>query len=663
MSLPDHDILKAIQNARLSSDFVKEVAKAKAAFSLLSGPPSSLKKAGFKPLTPAQIRELERQGNTAQDWKKVWVGLSFDPKRVSRCHFAGPVLLSACTGEVEVEGVRFPTGLSHATLASCVVGRNVCVRNVRLVNRTLVGEGAILFDVGTLTLEGEKENFSNGLECLIAIETGGREIRLFAELTVDGAWVLSRSRANARLLESYSAQVDSYVKQISSPCNILSSSSQIFHTPKITGLFLGASAVIDSASAIEQVTVLSAPGEVSEISHGALVKSSILQWGAQVTSGAIVDSSLLTEHSHVERHGKVTHSILGPNTGVAEGEVTSALVGPFVGFHHQALLIAALWPEGKGNVGYGANIGSNHTAKAPDQEIWPGEGTFFGLGVNIKFPTDLTRSPYTIIASGVSMLPQKVEFPFSLINTPAAVYPGISPAYTEIMPGWVLSDNIYMVKRNEGKYQKRNKAKRSPFNFEVFRPEIVDMMLEARSRLEVRPTKEIYTSKEIEGLGKSFCLEPSRKKAIDTYTFYLRYYALLGLKRELESLVANRKLGEISRFLNGSSSNARWEHERKILAQEFPEANLRDLLRDLIDRQQKIAAQVQSSKEKDDIRGTEVIEDYAQAHKPAKEDPFVKETWAVTQQLKKDLERLIAALPKNNNPTGNPASGQTVPFR
>jgi hypothetical protein len=80
------------------------------------------------------------------------------------------------------------------------------------------------------------------------------------------------------------------------------------------------------------------------------------------------------------------------------------------------MLIAALWPEGKGNIAAGANVGSNHTSRAPDQEFWPGEGLYVGLGVNIKYPADFTQAPYTIIATGVSTLPQKVAFPFSLIN-------------------------------------------------------------------------------------------------------------------------------------------------------------------------------------------------------------------------------------------------------
>ena len=61
--------------------------------------------------------------------------------------------------------------------------------------------------------------------------------------------------------------------------------------------------------------------------------------------------------------GKLTHSVLGPDSGVGAGECLHCLVGPFVGFHHQSLLIATIWPLGRGNVGYGANVGSNHTSR------------------------------------------------------------------------------------------------------------------------------------------------------------------------------------------------------------------------------------------------------------------------------------------------------------
>lgn len=650
MNVPPFDVLKALKSAVSASEVVKGVKAAKAAFDLLTAPPSQRKKAGFRSLTSAQVRQLKQQGNTAQDWKEIFVQGGFDAGRVHRCHFIGPNLIGAMSGEVKLKGVPFPAGLQDATLAWCLVGKNALIRNVRLVSRSVIGEGAVLFDVGALTLQ-QSDSFGNGLEALIAIETGGREILLFSELTVEGAWVIARCRGNAELLKAYGKGIEVYTQAVSSPCNLIGNQARILHTPCVEGVFLGSGAVIENAVSVSHATLLSSPEERSEISHGAIVKSSILQWGAQVTSGAIVEASLLTEHSHVERHGKVTHSILGPNTGVAEGEVTSALLGPFVGFHHQALLIAALWPEGKGNVGYGANIGSNHTAKAPDQEIWPGEGTFFGLGVNIKFPTDLTGSPYTIIASAVNMLPQRVEFPFSLINTPAASYPGISPAYNEIMPGWVLSDNIYMVKRNEGKYAKRNKAKRSRFDFEVFRPEIVDGMVDARRRLAAASGKEIYTSKDVKGLGKNYMSEANRKRAIQIYTFYIRYYALLGLKRELEGLAVKKASDGLKAaaqdLLKEESSNLRWEHERKLLLEEFEGVELGKMLKELVQMQEKIAGQVQGSKEKDDHRGAEVIADYSEAHPPASQDSFVKETWGFTEQLKKQVDSLLARIDRS----------------
>jgi len=354
---------------------------------------------------------------------------------------------------------------------------------------------------------------------------------------------------------------------------------------------------------------------------------------------AIVDKSLLTEHSHVERHGKCTDSILGPNTGVAEGEVTASLCGPFVGFHHQALLIAAFWPEGKGNVGYGANVGSNHTSKAPDQELWPGEGTFFGLGVNIKFPSDFTRAPYTIIASGVATLPQKVTFPFSLINSPAKSYPGISPAYNEITPAWVLSDNIYTIRRNEKKYKDRNKARRTEFIFDVFRPDTVDLMLDALKRLTVlKEVKELYTDRDISGLGKNYMLEDSRTEAIKTYTFYIRYYALLGLKKRIK---ASTK-GALKGLLTTKTKDPCWEHERNILVGEFGrDAKPVDLLDELSKAVEKIAVDTQTSKEKDDQRGARIIDDYPHAHAPAAEDKFVKQTWTETRALQADIAELV----------------------
>ena len=38
------------------------------------------------------------------------------------------------------------------------------------------------------------------------------------------------------------------------------------------------------------------------------------------------------------------------------GECCHSLLGPHVGFHHSSLLIATLWPLGRGNLAYGCKV-------------------------------------------------------------------------------------------------------------------------------------------------------------------------------------------------------------------------------------------------------------------------------------------------------------------
>ena len=603
-----------------------------------AGARSVLFGAKAKPISHAIVAALEANGCWCDDWSRVKALPRFDPVRVWHSGFIGEVVLGAFDGHVEVEkGVTFPTGIYSSIVADCEID-DALVYDVKLLSNYVVRKGARVWGCGAVVVTGETD-FANGIELPIAIETGGRETRIFGEMScVDAEWI-GRSRDDPKFLANVNTLVDGYVEAVKTSKGTIEPGAVIRNTARVENAYVGEAACIDGATLVKNATVLSAEDEQTEITDGAYVRNSICQWGSEVASMAIVDESLLTEHSHVERHGKVTQSILGPNTGVAEGEVTASLCGPFVGFHHQALLIAAFWPEGKGNVGYGANVGSNHTSKAPDQELWPGEGTFFGLGANIKFPSDFTRAPYTIIASGVATLPQKLTFPFSLINSPAKSYPGISPAYNEIMPAWVLSDNIFTIRRNEGKYKDRNKARRTEFVFDVFRPDVIELMRDARRRLSsVIHMREPYTDRDIRGLGKNYMLEESRLKAIETYAFYIRYYALLGLKRRIESTPKKALKG----LLATKTTDRRWEHERKILSAEFGNgASLAELLTTLSDAVEKIAVDTQLSKEKDDGRGARIIDDYAHAHPPAAEDKFVKKTWAETRRLKTEIDALV----------------------
>lgn len=634
--------LAAVEEALASSAFHREIARVREGSS-----DGSVLFAGeeLRSLSPEEIAVLEENRNVCEEWEGIRVASGFDAGRVFDSRFLGRVVLGAFTGTAEPEpGVVLPSGVYRSVISNCEIGNDALVSSVGLLANTIVNEGARLLNSGSILCSGET-TFGNGIELPLAIEAGGREVAVYSEITVSVAGAVASSREDREGISEYGSLVEEYRDKSRSNRSVIGRYGVIANTPRVENFYLADHCTIRDAVLVTECTVLGSDEEPTEIGAGAIVTSSILQWGATVEGGALVDRSVLTEHSRVGRHGKVTDSIIGPNTGIEAGEVTSSLVGPFVGFHHQALLIAAFWPEGKGNVAYGANVGSNHTAKAADQEIWPGEGTFFGLGCSVKFPSDFTEAPYSVIATGVTTLPQRIRFPFSLINAPGEVLPGVPPAYNEIVPGWVLSDNLYSVRRDERKFPMRNEARRSRFDFEVFRPDLMDLVLRARAALErVEETKEVYTGGDIEGLGKNYLTEKNRLKAIETYTFFLRYYALNGLRREATILLEAGEEPGHQRLMAEDPVSPRWRHERDVLVGEGHGENLSGDLRQLGEILRQMAVSVQSSKEKDDRRGVGIISDYPSAHPPAVDDPIVIEMWKELEAWDEEVERLIAAL-------------------
>jgi hypothetical protein len=598
----------------------------------------------LRSLSAEEIHGLESLGNSAEDWSRIGVAENFDWTRVRHSEFQGSVVLGRFSGHQPVkDGIDLPCGIFHSTVANCIIGHDVLIRDVKLLANYIVGPGTVLFDCGSIT-SAARTTFGNGIAISLGIESGGREVALFAEIDVEIAAAVARSRSCHDFLDAYAKAVCGYVSEVVSSRGIIEREAVIRHVPKIRNVYFGHSARVDGATLIADSTVLSNLEEPACISSGACITDSILQWGTRVATMAVVDRSVLTEHSHAERHGKVTSSIIGPNSGVAGGEVTASLVGPFVGFHHQALLIAALWPEGKGNIGYGANVGSNHTSKAPDQEFWPGEGAFLGLGVNIKYPSDFSRAPYTVIACGVNTLPQKVTFPFSLIQSPSSRCSTVPPAYNEILPGWVLANNLYALRRNEWKYRARNRARRLKLDFTVLRPEVIELMRQAYRRLEaVTEIKEIYTARDIKGLGKNFMTEASRQSAMKAYRFVLMYDALSGLLEQVSTVSAEDST-HLDSLLVTPSDDTAWEQQRRILVEQHELTDVRSCLDRMSEVAGKLAQDIERSKAKDDQRGSEIIDDYADAHLPVEQDPFVVQTWQEARRLQSELKELSERL-------------------
>ena len=63
------------------------------------------------------------------------------------------------------------------------------------------------------------------------------------------------------------------------------------------------------------------------------------------------------------------------------------------------------------------------------------------------------------VGGGAGVRQKKVAFPFCLINSPERSFMGVPSALNHLRPGWVLTESMYTIVRNEDKYRRRAKAR------------------------------------------------------------------------------------------------------------------------------------------------------------------------------------------------------------
>ena len=510
-------------------------------------------------------------------------------ENVHNCSFSGDVKLGLLPLEGDRETVE--PGLEDSWLKNVTVMPGVRIMSSGPLCNLFIAEGTLIENCGAVEhVPGSLSGCGALLE--LGVETGERTVPAFPLLSVEVAAMLSGGSLRNELLPRYIQELEVLkIAAAAREISMVGSGSRLVSTPLIRNCHIGDGVRITAACAVTDSTLLGDETGGASVSFGALVRNSVLKWNSLVDSMAVVESSVLDEASTVEKHGKLSSSFLGPNSVLAEGEITASLAGPFTAAHHQSLLIAARWPEGRGNLGYGANVGSNHTSRLPDQEIRPGEGMFFGLSCSVKFPADFSRAPYSIIATGVTTLPQRMEFPFSLICEPFAYQEDVPPAFNQLIPAWVLSSNLFSLERNRKKFQSRNRAAywKDPAG-DCMRTETAELMLEAVHRLGDREVKDLYTHRDIPGTGKNFVLEEHVQAAIEAYGFHLLLFAL-------EEYNSNGELSSLG---------------KRIVDRQLPDFDPSDFPAILEKLRKRYSQDVASSREKDHVRGASIIDDYSQ---------------------------------------------------
>ena len=564
--------------------------------------------AKLRNLTAEEVTTLEKNGNRCEDWNRVLVEPNFDPARVQRSVFMGDVRLPAFYGTLLLPGdVSFPTGIYDSLVHNCIV-ENALVYKVSMLSNVLVRSSAVVHNVGTLVSSG-KINFMIGSTMSVGNEMGGRELFVFPDITMDLVEAQLFHKAESDVQQSFEEQLKNFREEISLPFGVVGKGAVVSNTNIVRNSWIGAHARVEGAAKIRNTIILSSLEESTHIYDSVIIENSDLQMGVKVHTGAEVQRSVLMSRSKVGCKAIVKSSIVAPCCHIEEGEVNSSYMGPLTQMHHHSLLIAALWPDGCGNLGYGANVGSNHTGRMPDQEIMPGQGMFFGLGVNVKFPANYRESPFTLIASGVTTMPQRVKFPFSLIRSGDPQLMGVPARLNEILPAWNYARNAYALDRNIYKYAQRGKGAVPNSFFSLYGAETVHYAFDAYCRLQVNQVQDVYTKEHIDGLGENFLRERVRQKALKTYGEYLERYVLDQMIAlvENDASLALQPPRELRRLLSGDLN-------REVSRVVPMPATFDELVKRYRTLEKEWFDSVAHGLDKDIARGKEIFDDYESAH-------------------------------------------------
>lgn len=588
-------------------------------------------------LSPQEIETLEKNGNRSSDWSLVTVDTLFTPDRIYSSSFSGRVHLPAFYGTLLMPGdVSAPTGIYSSAIHDCWI-ENSLIHHASLMSNIWVSQGAVVQNVGSLVANG-KSHYQIAAEICVGNEMGGRPVRIFPDITPELVKMQLFIKTDAETANAFVSQMDSWREEVVVPYGIVGKNAIVANTNIVRNSWIGEHVRIDGASKIRNTVVLGSLEEPTYIYDGVILENSCVQEGAKLHSTALVKDSVLMRRTKIGNKAIVNSSIICPCVHIDEAEVTHSFVGPLTQMHHHSLLIAAIWPEGHGNLGYGANVGSNHTSRMPDQEIMPGLGMFFGLGSNIKFPANFSESPYTVISTGVTASPQRLKFPFSLILPNNPRLHSVSPSLNELRPAWCYGKNAYSVARNAYKYSVRGKGFVAPEDSQILSDKNATLVLDALRRLQSVQIQELYTEAEIPGLGSNYLKESSRHQAEIIYKGFLERYMLMKIFLAAETDHA---------LLALNPNDVRKNFPGDLFKELIKDIPLPDTFSDLIKRLRVIEKQwseaVVHGTDKDFVRGRKIFDDYDESHpidqafidwEKARFEDFLRRSTVLLKELK-----------------------------
>ncbi len=479
----------------------------------------------YRKLTQPEIKILEQNDNSSDDWNKVLVADAFDPNLVKRCSFFGLIRIGKMEPCFhEFNNLRMPVGIYNSTIISCDIGDNAVIDNVNFMSHYILGNDVMLVNINELATtnhskfgngvlkEGETEDVRIWME--ICNENGGRSILPFNGMEAGDAWLWAKYRDDEKLLQRFKEFTDKKFDTQRGYYGKIGDRTVIKNCKIIKDVWIGSDAYLKGANKLKNLTINSSEEAPSQIGEGCEVVNGIIGFGCRIFYGVKAVRFIMGSNSQLKYGARLINSYLGDNSTISCCEVLNSLIFPAHEQHHNNSFLCAATVMGQSNMAAGATIGSNHNSRGADGEIIAGRGFWPGLCVSLKHNSKFAS--FTIIAKGDFHAEVNIPIPFSLVSN------DVANDKLVVMPAYWFMYNMYALARNADKYVGRDKRIDKSLNIEYdyLAPDSVNEMVAALAIMKKsvaiawgKKNKKQLAEKDLEKTGE--LLLKNKKKEIE----------------------------------------------------------------------------------------------------------------------------------------------------
>lgn len=316
----------------------------------------------FRNLTDAEIKQLESQMCTCDEWSNVFVTSTFNPEVILNSHFSGVVQIGNQNEMVKLfGGIKRHAGIYNATIHNCSIGNNCYINFVKNhISNYNIDNNVIINDVQLIANEGLSK-FGNGQKISVLDESGGREIMIYDECSAQIAYIMTLYRHRPSLINKLEKIISDYADEKAHFRGYIGQNCIINNVGSIKNVWIGDYAELTGCRDIEDGSIMSNVHAPVILGNNVILKEFIVQSGTKMTDGVIVDKCFVGQGCELGKDYSAENSVFFANCQGFHGEACSIFAGPFTVTHHKStLLIAGMFSFL--NAGSGSNQ-SNHMYK------------------------------------------------------------------------------------------------------------------------------------------------------------------------------------------------------------------------------------------------------------------------------------------------------------